>query len=195
MDNLSILSTPRHHASLLNHSSSQEMLFSYQPHNNNNNFSLDPDDRDIRTYDAATHVGPLLADTPDGEAENNIHESNAINARLVEQQHNKPTSNRSPPLLNNCGVVRWSCRRWSVRLARSLVSVFSSQRCVICCWALVLAVGMVVAIVVAVALCVLESDLDLPLVNELRGLPEVYRFKNEEYEMLKRSILGDDVDT
>jgi len=192
LDNLSILSTPRHHA-LLDHSS-QEMLFNYRPRSSFTRL-LD-DDPDVRTYDAdvTSHVGPFLADTPDGDviSDSSMQESNAINARLVEQQHNKSTAWST--VLNRGRVIRLSAGRLSLRFARSLIAVFSSQRCIICCWALVLAVGMVVAIVVAVALCVLESDIDIPLINEIRRLPEVDRFKNEEYETMKRSILGNDED-
>ena len=75
---------------------------------------------------------------------------------------------------------------------RRLAPIFASQRCAICCWAFVLAVGMVTTLVVVVAIVVLESDMEAPLLSELRRLPAVSAFRHEGYEALKRSIYGEE---
>lgn|SRR6218665_165742 len=70
----------------------------------------------------------------------------------------------------------------------TVVAIISSQRVSICCWSLILSVCMVSTILFLFTIFLLETEADVPVIRELRHLPEVQGFKRRRYEILKSKM-------
>lgn len=107
----------------------------------------------------------------------------------VNSSHNGPISEvvviESQNVLSIQRLLRWIEESPGMS---AVVSIISSQRVSICCWSLILSVCMVSTILFLFTIFLLETEADVPVIRELRHLPEVQGFKRRRYEILKNKM-------
>lgn len=107
----------------------------------------------------------------------------------VNSSHNGPISDvvmiESQNVISIPRLLRWIEESPGMS---TVVAIISSQRVSICCWSLVLSVCMVSTILFLFTIFLLETEADVPVIRELRHLPEVQGFKRRRYEILKSKM-------
>ena len=203
LDDISMLSTPRHKSTDWRQTICRDEQNTARFFDNVYDLSLpnpkgfknsteycnrDPRDNSANKSSHANHPDAMVVDRSNQERNqiNSCHLKRIDTASVASE-----TEILHEALLENCVFLQSS---GSVTQAASPMSVMyfimSSQRTVICCWSMVIAVFVLVTVVVLVTILVFELDVDYPLVREIRLLPEVQVFKQMRYDLVRKKFFN-----